>query len=53
MDQFSQLNHGHPTNEGTRLEFTTTDPELLAAPHGQAALGSKYPALIEYGERVF
>jgi len=52
MDRFPQLYRGRPTIEGTRLEFGTTDPELLAAPDGQAALGSRYPAVIVYGEPV-
>jgi hypothetical protein len=52
MDRFPQLNGGAPESEG-RLWFTTTDPELLEASDPRAALGSRYPVLIEYGGPVF
>jgi hypothetical protein len=46
-----KLNTGGPRTDGTGLEFTTTDAELLAADDPQRALGSRYPVAIIHGER--
>jgi hypothetical protein len=51
MAAFDNLNTGGPRNDGTALEFTTTDAELLAADDPQGALGSRYPVRILRGER--
>ena len=45
-----RLVSGGAHHDGTRLDFTTTDPELLAAEDPQGMLGSRYPVSIEYGE---
>lgn len=45
------LNTGGPRTDGTTLEFTTTDAELLSAADPQEALGSRYPVTIRHGER--
>jgi hypothetical protein len=51
MRAFDKLNTGGPRTDGTGLEFTTTDAELLAADDPQAALGSRYPVKIRHGRR--
>jgi hypothetical protein len=51
MAAWGQLNTGGPRTDGTALEFTTTDAELLSADDPQAALGSRYPVTIRHGER--
>ena len=51
MRASSKLNTGGPRTDGTALEFTTTDAELLAADDPQGALGSRYPVTIRHGER--
>ncbi len=44
-----KLHTGGPRTDGTALEFTTTDPELLAADDPQLALGSRYPVRVRRG----
>ena len=51
MTAFDDLNTGGPRTDGTGLEFTTADAELLAAGDPQGALGSRYPVTIRHGER--
>jgi hypothetical protein len=51
MSAFDKLNTGGPRTDGTALEFTTTDAELLAAGDPQGALGSRYPVTIHHGGR--
>ena len=51
MGAFSKLHTGGPRTDGTAVEFTTTDAELLAADDPQRALGSRYPVTIIHGER--
>lgn len=51
MTASNRLNTGGPRTDGTGLDFTTTDAELLAAHDPQSALGSRYPVTISYGER--
>jgi hypothetical protein len=46
-----RLSTGGPRTDGTALEFTTTDAELLATDDPQEMLGSRYPVTIRYGER--
>lgn len=46
-----RLSTGCPRTDGTGLEFTTTDAELLDTDDPQAALWSRYPVTIRYGER--
>jgi hypothetical protein len=45
------LNAGGPRTDGTALEFTTTDPQLLATQDPQEALGCRYPVTISHGQR--
>jgi hypothetical protein len=52
MTAFGELNTGGPRTDGTALEFTTTDPELLAADDPQRRLGSQYPLTIRPGGRA-
>ncbi len=51
MSASDRLNTGGPRTDGTALEFTTTDAQLLAADDPQAVLGSRYPVMIRRGER--
>jgi hypothetical protein len=51
MTAVDELDTGGPRTDGTGLEFTTTDVELLAADDPQGALGSRYPVTIRHGER--
>jgi hypothetical protein len=51
MRSFDNLNTGGPRTDGTGLEFTTTDADLLATDDPQAALGSRYPVKIRHGAR--
>ena len=51
VEQSGRLSSGGARRDGSGLEFTTTDLELLGASHPEAALGSRYPVRIEYGER--
>jgi hypothetical protein len=51
MTSTSALNTGGPRTDGSGLEFTTTDAELLATDDPQGALGSRYPVTITPGER--
>lgn len=46
------LNSGGACHDGTGLVFTTEDPELLGVEDPQAALGTRFPVRIEYGERA-
>jgi len=41
---------GGARHDGTGLDLTTTDRELLEAEDPQGMLGSRYPVSIEYGE---
>jgi len=49
MTAFEQLSTGGPRTDGTALEFTTTDADLLTADDPQEALGSRYPVTIRHG----
>ncbi|MGH3356870.1 MAG: hypothetical protein ACRDOJ_13315, partial [Nocardioidaceae bacterium] len=51
MTAFDKLNTGGPRTDGTALEFTTTDAELLGAVDPQVALGSRYPVTLRHAER--
>ena len=51
MTAFTNLNTGGPRTDGTALEFTTTDADLLAADDPQSALGSRYPVTVRRGGR--
>jgi hypothetical protein len=51
MAAFDKLDTGAPRTDGTALEFTTTDAELLAADDPQGALGSRYPVRVRRGEQ--
>lgn len=51
MTAFDKLHTGAPRTDGTALELTTTDAELLAADDPQAALGCRYPVTIRHGTR--
>ena len=51
MAAFTELSTGGPRTDGTALEFTTTDADLLAADDPQAALGSRYPVTVRHGGR--
>ncbi len=51
MAAVDKLNTGGPRTDGTGLEFTTTDAELLTADDPQGALGSRYPVSIRHGEQ--
>lgn len=46
-----KLNTGAPRTDGTAIDFTTTDADLLAADDPQRTLGSRYPVTLRYGER--
>jgi hypothetical protein len=45
-----QLHQGGARYDGTGIDFTTTARRLLEADDPQAALGTRYPVSIEYGE---
>lgn len=45
-----QLNQGGARHDGAGIDFTTTDRRLLEAEDPQAALGTRYPLSIRYGE---
>lgn len=51
MTASDRLHTGGPRTDGTALEFTTTDPDLLSADDPQAALGSRYPVTIRHAAR--
>jgi len=51
MTASDKLHTGAPRTDGTALEFTTTDAELLAADDPQTVLGSRYPVIILHGAR--
>jgi hypothetical protein len=48
--QQSRIHSGGARHDGTGMTFTTTDRSLMEAHDPQAALGSRYPVTIEYGE---
>jgi hypothetical protein len=52
MSRVRELNTGGPRRDGTGLEFTTNDLELLMAVDPQTKLGSRYPVTIRQGGRV-
>ncbi|HET6865780.1 MAG TPA: hypothetical protein VFH80_07645 [Solirubrobacteraceae bacterium] len=45
-----RLTSGVARHDGTGIEFTTTDAQLLEATDPQAILQCRYPVSIEYGE---
>lgn len=51
MSRFrGRLTSGGAANDGTGIQFTTTDTQLLEAPDPQAVLGSRYPVTIGFME---
>ncbi|HET7356884.1 MAG TPA: hypothetical protein VFJ09_09435 [Nocardioidaceae bacterium] len=51
MSRFAgRLTSGGARHDGTGIEFTTTDAQLLGAADPQAVLESRYPVTIEYVE---
>lgn len=46
------LNSGGACRDGTGLVFTTEKADLLCVEDPQAALGTRFPVRIEYGERA-
>ena len=51
MRRFSgRLTSGGACNDGSGIEFGTTDGNLLGATDPQTVLGSRYPVTIEYME---
>jgi hypothetical protein len=47
--QPTRVNSGWPRTDGTGVDFTTTDPELLGAEDPQTALGARFRVRVEYG----
>jgi hypothetical protein len=45
-----RLSTAGPRHDGTGLVATTTDPDLLEAIDPRAALGSRYPVTLTYGQ---
>jgi hypothetical protein len=51
MSRFhGRLTSGGARHDGTGIELTTTDAQLLGAPDPRAVLECRYPVTIEYGE---
>lgn len=46
----ARLVSGMVSEDGTRLDFTTTDHEVLSAEDPRTLLGARYPVHVEYGE---
>ncbi len=46
----TRLVSGCVSDDGTRLDFTTTDGELLTAEDPQTLLGARYPVSVAFGE---
>jgi hypothetical protein len=48
----ARLNSGGARYDGTCIEFTTTDAELLGADDPGRILGARYPVRVEFGTRA-
>jgi hypothetical protein len=46
----ARLNSGGARYDGTCIEFTTTDAELLGADDPGSVLGARYPVRVEFGK---
>jgi hypothetical protein len=49
--QRSRLHSASPRHDGTGIQVTTTDTELLRTQDPQRALSARYPIFVEYEER--